>query len=142
MKRSARALWCLAIAVAVAIAPAAAFADAGMEGLWIGEDMGGELTMMLGGGGAFIELRGDAYQAGTYLLAGEEMRLYYSDGTERAYLRDPANDVLALTDEDSGELIEMRRAEIDMPKDLVGVWTMREENGSVTSPGMVGMDAW
>jgi len=136
VKRLGIALLMAAVLAMCAALPAAA--DSGMEGIWIGSDSQGDITLMLGAGSTFISVyESDRIyqQAGLYSTDQETLYLWMSDGSNSTLRYGFSDGYLYLSVAEGSEEVQMRRADPYMPEGLPGVWAVGE------SGGLIGMDA-
>jgi hypothetical protein len=131
----------LAALVALLLAPATGAAlDNGMEGLWVGSDSSGQITLMLGIGGTYIFLYNSdqAYrQAGAYWPDQDNMYLSSSDGTDTTLQYGFSEGYLYLSSD--GDEVELQRQNLPDLSGMTGVWIVEGEDGS--DGGLIGMDA-
>lgn len=114
--------------------------DTGMEGLWTGPDMDGQITLMLGSGGTYISIyeTDQVYrQAGVFWTDQENMYLTASDGTSSTLQYGFAEGSLYLSSE--GDEVELKRQEMPDLSDMTGLWVVDGEDGK--TGGLIGLDA-
>jgi hypothetical protein len=131
----------LAVLVLVFMMPlAGADVDTGMEGLWIGSEAAGQITLMLGSGGTFISIyeSDQAYrQAGVFTVDIDNMYLTMTDGTTSTLQYGFAEGSLFLSSD--GEEVEMKRLDFTFQDDFTGVWVVTGPDGS--GSGLIAMDS-